>query len=67
MLSDAFIVPVIGRMYDLWGAQASLRAVAILPCVVSFIFVAIWIRDRARGGYRPVYLGARGSAPEWPR
>ena len=62
MLSDAFIVPLIGRMYDMWGAQVSLRAVAVLPCVVTFIFAAIWIRDRARGGYRPVRLGA-GASP----
>lgn len=56
MLSDAFIVPLIGRMYDVWGAQAALRTVAILPCIVTFIFAGIWMRDRARGGYRPVRL-----------
>ncbi len=56
MLSDAFVVPLIGRMYDVWGAQAALRTVAILPCIVTFIFAGIWMRDRARGGYQPVRL-----------
>ncbi len=58
MLSDAFIVPLMGRMYDAWGPGPSLRSMAILPCIVTVIFAGIWWHDRARGGYRVVRLAA---------
>lgn len=31
MLSDAFVVPLIGKMYDIWGPGPALRRVAIVP------------------------------------
>jgi hypothetical protein len=35
------------------AAQASFRAVAILPAVLLIVFGAIWLYDRSRGGYKP--------------
>ena len=34
------------------AAQASFRAVAILPAILLIVFAAIWRYDRSRGGYR---------------
>jgi MFS family permease len=56
MLSDALMVPLMGRMYDMYGPAITLRYAAILPCIVTAIFVAIWFHDRAHGGYRIVRL-----------
>ncbi|MBV8846258.1 MAG: MFS transporter [Bryobacterales bacterium] len=38
------------------AAQASFRAVAILPAILLIVFAAIWRYDRSRGGYRPQKL-----------
>ncbi len=35
------------------AAQASFRAVAILPAVLLIVFGAIWLYDRSKGGYKP--------------
>jgi fucose permease len=35
------------------AGQFSFRVVAILPAFLLLIFGAIWLRDRARGGYKP--------------
>jgi fucose permease len=51
MLSDAVVVPVMGRLYDSWGPGATLKAVSVLPCAVAFIFGGIWLYDSAHGGY----------------
>ena len=40
-----------------YAAQVSFRYVAVLPAVLLFVFGAIWLRDRARGGYRPEKIG----------
>jgi fucose permease len=56
MLSGAIVVPVMGRMYDLWGPARALRSMAVLPMAVAVIFALIWRRDRARGGYRAEQL-----------
>lgn len=34
------------------AAQASFRAVAILPAILLVVFGAIWLYDRSRGGYK---------------
>lgn len=35
------------------AAQASFRAVAILPALLLIVFGAIWLYDRSKGGYKP--------------
>jgi MFS family permease len=56
MLSDAFVVPLIGHWYDVWGAAVALRAVALLPCAVALVFAAVWWTDRRHGGYKFIKL-----------
>jgi MFS family permease len=58
MLSDAFVVPLIGRWYDLWGPAAALRTVAFFPCAVAMVFAAVWWTDRRHGGYKIVKLAS---------
>jgi hypothetical protein len=41
------------------AAQTSFRTVAILPALLLIVFAAIWLVDRARGGYRPERLSER--------
>jgi hypothetical protein len=38
------------------AAQASFRAVAILPAILLVVFGAIWLYDRSKGGYKPQKL-----------
>jgi len=38
------------------AAQTSFRAVAILPAVLLVVFGAIWLRDRAKGGFVAEHL-----------
>ena len=56
MLSGAIVIPIMGRMYDVWGPGRTLRSTAILPLVVAVVFALIWLRDRAHGGYRAKQL-----------
>ena len=46
------------RLNDVLGqaAQASFRAVAILPAILLIVFGAIWLYDRSRGGFKAVKL-----------
>jgi len=56
MLSVSLILPVMGRIYDAQGPATALRYVVILPVILIAIFGAIWLYDRARGGYKVVKL-----------
>jgi MFS family permease len=38
------------------AAQASFRAVAVLPAILVAVFGAIWLYDRSKGGFKPVKL-----------
>lgn len=62
MLSDAFVVPVMGRMYDVWGPAPALRSMAVLPLLVAVVFGLIALRDRALGGYRVTRLAAAATS-----
>jgi MFS family permease len=46
------------RLNEVLGqaAQASFRAVAILPAILLIVFGAIWLYDRSKGGFKPVKL-----------
>lgn len=39
-----------------YASQYSFRIVAILPAILLIVFGVIWLRDRARGGFKPVTL-----------
>jgi MFS family permease len=46
------------------ASQHSFRMVAILPAILLVVFGAIWLYDRARGGYKAEKLGNEaGTAP----
>lgn len=38
------------------ASTASFRAVAILPALLLFVFGAVWLSDRAKGGFKPEKL-----------
>lgn len=40
-----------------YASVESFQAVAMIPLLLLPIFAGIWLRDRLRGGYRPVALG----------
>jgi MFS family permease len=46
------------RLNDILGqaAQASFRAVAVLPAILLIVFGAIWFYDRSRGGFKATKL-----------
>ena len=39
-----------------YASQYSFRVVAILPAILLIVFGAIWLYDKARGGYKPVKI-----------
>jgi len=63
-LSVALVLPIMGRIYDQnvasmgeqVGASQTLRSVTILPIILVVIFGAMFLRDRAAGGYKAVRL-----------
>jgi len=55
-LSVALVLPLMGKVNDDYGPATALRVVAILPAALIFIFGAIYLRDRAAGGYKAVKL-----------
>ena len=57
MLSVAVALPIMGGVFDQYGAGAALQYVAVLPVILTFVFGAVYFYFRARGGYRPVQLG----------
>ena len=57
-LAAAFILPLMGRWYDLWGPAAAFQLVAILPVVLTVAFVILFFRYRAIGGYKPLALNS---------
>ena len=63
-LSVALVLPIMGRIYDQnvanmgeqLGASQTLRSVTILPIILVVIFGAMFLRDKAAGGYKAVRL-----------
>ena len=56
-LATAFILPIMGRWYDTSGAQAAFQYVAVLPAALTVVFSILFLRYRAKGGYKPVAIG----------
>ena len=61
MLSVSIVLPYMGGIYDKDGGPAALRAVAVLPVILVVIFGALWLADRAKGGYKAERIGDRPS------
>ena len=57
-LAVAFILPMMGSVYDARGAAAAFRFVGVLPVILTVIFGALILYYRSIGGYRPVQLKA---------
>jgi MFS family permease len=57
-LAVAIFTWIMGGLYDSAGPRMALRYMAILPLILMAIFTAIWLYDRARGGYKVVKLSA---------
>jgi len=57
MLSVAVALPLMGGVFDKYGAGAALQYVAVLPVILTFVFGALYFYFKARGGYKPVTLG----------
>jgi MFS family permease len=60
-LAAAFILPIMGNWYDTAGASAAFRYVAVLPVILTFIFGALYVYYRMRGGYHAIALEAAGT------
>ena len=66
MSSVFFVLPLMGKVYDHYKAQGgevaasqmSFRLVAVLPAMLLMVFGAIWLDDRAHGGFKPTRLTA---------
>ncbi len=58
MLCIAVVLPIMGAEFDKAGAGAALRSVAVLPVVLTVVFVLLFLHHRARGGYKAVKLAA---------
>jgi len=52
MLAVAFVLPVMGHVYDDRGGPAALRTVIALPVILCVVFGVLFLRDRQSGGYR---------------
>jgi MFS family permease len=59
MLAVAFVLPVMGHVYDTEGGPAALRTVLVLPIILCVVFGILFLRDRRSGGYRIETLDAR--------
>jgi MFS family permease len=56
MLSVAVALPRMGAAFDSLGAGAALRAVAVLPVILTVVFGLLYLYYRSRGGYQVVRL-----------
>jgi MFS family permease len=55
-LAVAFILPLMGSVYDTRGAASAFRLVAVLPVILTVIFGGLILYYRSIGGYRAVQL-----------
>lgn len=56
-ISTAVAGPVMGWINDTWGANKVLPIWSVLPVVLCIVFTVIYLRDRAKGGYRIERIG----------
>jgi Na+/pantothenate symporter len=55
-------LPLMGRIYDRYGAAQSFRYVTEAPLVLVFVFGVMFLYYKAHGGYRAVRI-ERGTKP----
>ncbi|MFA6244863.1 MAG: MFS transporter [Candidatus Hydrogenedentales bacterium] len=53
--------PVIGRVNDSFGPSHALQVWAILPVLIAVVFLALYMYDRSKGGYKKEKLEVVGS------
>jgi MFS family permease len=58
MLATAVALPLMGARIDRLGPGAALQMMALAPATLGVLFVGLWVYYRARGGYKPVRIGA---------
>lgn len=51
-----FALPLMGRIYDRYGAAQSFRHVTVAPVVLVFVFGVMFLYYKAHGGYRAVRI-----------
>ena len=57
-LSVALILPYMGHINDTQGPAIAFQKVALLPLLLVVIFAALYLTDKAKGGYRAEVLAA---------
>ena len=57
-LSVALILPYMGHINDTQGPAVAFQKVALLPLLLVVIFAALYLTDKAKGGYRAETLSA---------
>jgi len=62
-IATAIAGPVMGRLNDVYGPREMLAIWALLPVLLIAIFGAIYLRDKAAGGYRVERIGAGRATP----
>ena len=67
MASSGLAQPLMGYLYDNFGPAGALRYMAWLPVFLVILFGAIFLRDRARGGYKVVKLSEQEAPSQTPR
>jgi len=58
MLSSAFVVPMMGRIYDIHGPAKALTWMAVLPLLPIIVLSVFWLSDQRHGGYRRTELSS---------
>ncbi len=56
VFSSGTVVPIMGRLYDRFGAAATFRYVAALPVVLVVFFGIFFLHFRGKGGYKPAQI-----------
>jgi len=59
MLCIAVVLPIMGKAFDVAGAGAALRTVAILPVILTVVFGLLFVYYKSKGGYRAVKLESK--------
>ena len=47
-----FAGPIMGRINDAYGPARCLQLWAVLPVIITVVFLILYLSDRAKGGYK---------------